>query len=175
MRKTLARIGLIGLAVLLAGTVAAVPSSKGSTDTAAAAPPGKTPSEVYQAECGSCHLAYPPALLPAASWQRLLGGLDDHFGENAELDPEMRAKLEGWLVEHAAESAGSKRGRKILRSLGGQVPLRISQTPYILRKHEDVRSSVFARPSVGSRAHCNACHAGAERGDFDDDRARIPK
>ncbi|NML15911.1 hypothetical protein [Azohydromonas caseinilytica] len=24
----------------------------------------------YRQECGSCHVAYPPGMLPAASWQR---------------------------------------------------------------------------------------------------------
>ena len=28
-------------------------------------------SEKYRSECASCHLAYPPALLPLASWRRL--------------------------------------------------------------------------------------------------------
>lgn len=26
----------------------------------------------YQQECSSCHVAYPPDMLPAASWQRLM-------------------------------------------------------------------------------------------------------
>ena len=34
----------------------------------------------YQQECAACHTAYPPGLLPAASWQRLMGGLGKHFG-----------------------------------------------------------------------------------------------
>jgi len=176
MQKSLTRIGLISVAVLLAGTmVAARASTDAAPPAAETAPAAKTPSETYRAECGSCHLAYPAGLLPKASWQRLLGRLDDHFGENAELDSELRAKVERWLVDNAAESGGSKRGRKILRSLGGERPLRISQTPYILEKHDDVKSSDFERPSVGSRANCIACHEGAERGDFDDDRVTIPK
>ena len=31
---------------------------------------------VWKAECGSCHIAYPPALLPAASWRAVMSGLD---------------------------------------------------------------------------------------------------
>lgn len=56
----------------------------------------------YQAECGACHLANPPGMLPVASWVRLLDGLADHFGENAELDPETRASLLSWLGKNAA-------------------------------------------------------------------------
>ena len=27
---------------------------------------------VYVEECGSCHMAYPPGLLPALSWQKIM-------------------------------------------------------------------------------------------------------
>lgn len=130
----------------------------------------------YRAECGSCHLAYPPGLLPAASWQRLLDGLDAHFGQNAELDAPTRTLLAGWLSKHAAESGENKRGQKILRSLGGEAPLRLSTTPYIVRKHRELSPAVLARPAVGSLANCTACHGeGAARGDFEEDRVRIPR
>ena len=37
----------------------------------------KTPAvfetdQIYNEECGACDMAYPPGLLPAKSWQRLL-------------------------------------------------------------------------------------------------------
>lgn len=44
-------------------------------------------SEKYRSECASCHLAYPPALLPLATWRRLLGSLDKHYGVDASLEP----------------------------------------------------------------------------------------
>ena len=40
----------------------------------------------WKAECGSCHVAYPAQLLPATSWQRLMKGLDKHFGTDASVD-----------------------------------------------------------------------------------------
>ena len=39
----------------------------------------------WKEECGSCHVAYPPQLLTAQNWQRLMGSLDKHFGSNAEI------------------------------------------------------------------------------------------
>ncbi|HPQ24397.1 MAG TPA: cytochrome C, partial [Gammaproteobacteria bacterium] len=49
--------------------------------------PGVAPVDnpLYLQECGSCHFAYQPGLLPARSWNNLMGGLENHFGENAEL------------------------------------------------------------------------------------------
>ncbi len=41
---------------------------------------------LYAAECGGCHFAYQPGLLPEASWRKMMGSLADHFGENAELE-----------------------------------------------------------------------------------------
>ena len=40
----------------------------------------------YRQECASCHTAYPPGMLPAASWQRIMTGLDKHYGTDAALD-----------------------------------------------------------------------------------------
>ncbi len=31
-------------------------------------------------ECGECHMAYHPGLLPTASRNRIMDGLADHFG-----------------------------------------------------------------------------------------------
>src|SRR5690606_14789629 len=39
--------------------------------------------ETWRSECGACHMAYPPGLLPWPVWRDMLAGLDDHFGENA--------------------------------------------------------------------------------------------
>ena len=40
----------------------------------------------YVQECGSCHVPYPPGLLPNESWQRLMANLPQHFGTDASLD-----------------------------------------------------------------------------------------
>ena len=40
----------------------------------------------YTLECASCHTAYPPGMLPARSWERLMAGLDRHYGSDASLD-----------------------------------------------------------------------------------------
>lgn len=129
----------------------------------------------YREECGSCHLAYPPGLLPSTSWGALLQGLDAHFGQNAELDPATRTELGQWLAANAAERGSHRKSAKVLRSLGGAAPLRLTDVPYLRRKHHEVRAAVFARPSIGSRANCSACHPGAERWDFDEDTVSIPK
>lgn len=130
--------------------------------------------ELYRSECGACHLAYPPGLLPARSWTALMGGLDDHFAQNAELDAATQGALTAWLVANSAETGSHPRSKKALRGVKDSTPSRISTLPYILRKHHELRSEVFERASVLSRANCGACHQGAEQWVFEEDRARIP-
>ncbi len=136
----------------------------------AAAAPSATEA-VYRKECGACHLAYPPHLLPAASWRRTMAGLERHFGQNAELDAETGAALEGWLVAGAADGGERRRADP---ALDAAAPLRISELPRFVRKHRKIDARVLSRPSIRSFANCGACHAGAKDWDFDDDGVKIP-
>jgi mono/diheme cytochrome c family protein len=133
-------------------------------------------NEQYRTECAACHMAYSPGLLPARSWEKMLGGLDDHFGDNAELDPETTAILRKYLVDNAADRVDYRRSAKINRSIGkNEVPLRISETPYFTAKHDEIPARMVKdNPKVKSFANCAACHTKAEQGDFNDHDVRIP-
>ncbi len=128
-------------------------------------------SPLYLEECGSCHMAYPPQLLPSASWQKLMLGLEDHFGENAELDKDTSQAIENYLVD--ANGSGSY--RKMLRNLGNKSPLRITELPYFMHEHDEIPSRfIQSNDKVSSLSQCNACHQTAERGQFDEDDVIIP-
>ena len=43
-------------------------------------PPVSDP--VVGEECGSCHLAFAPSMLPASAWKRMMGDLANHFGDD---------------------------------------------------------------------------------------------
>ena len=130
----------------------------------------------WQQECSACNTLYHPGLLPERSWRKLMGGLDKHFGENASLDKAAQAAITEFLAANAGDRGDARRARKIERSIGpGETPLRISDTPYMLAKHDEIRSEVWKRKSVASRANCGACHPGAERGDFEEHAVRIPR
>ncbi|MCJ7615974.1 MAG: diheme cytochrome c, partial [Desulfobacterales bacterium] len=92
----------------------------------------------YKEECEACHFAYQPELLPEASWMKILTNLDDHFGESIELDDDSRKTISDYLKSNSAESSSAKRAVKIMRSLGNQVPLRITDIPYIRKKHHEI-------------------------------------
>lgn len=151
-------------------------SHAGAPVPGAAAISGQGASEVYHKECGACHLAYPPRFLPKRSWEKIMATLDAHFGDNATLDEAIRSEVLAYAVGNSAENSPAKVSRKVLASLGeGDTPIRISDTPYFKRKHDEVRAEVFTRKAVGSPSNCPACHLTAEKGDFDEHKVKIPK
>ena len=134
-------------------------------------------NDTYKEECGACHFPYQPGLLPSASWKKLLApeALEDHFGENAELDEELRLQLLALLEKNAADTSYYKRSRKIMASLSGETPLRITEVPYIRRKHHEIPARLIKpNDKVKSLSYCDACHQQADKGIYDDDTVSIP-
>ena len=153
----------------LAKAIALLPLS-GALSAAWADAPGPTPPPLpqYQAECAACHLAYPPGLLPAASWQRLMAGLGRHFGTDASLDASTTRAISAWLAQHAGT----------YKRVNEEPPQdRISRSSWFLRKHNarEVSPEVWKRAAVGSPANCTACHAQADKGNFNEHDVKIPK
>jgi len=129
----------------------------------------------YMENCGACHFAYQPGLLPSGSWDKILNSLADHFGEDIDVDPESKTIIAKYLNANAADYSPAKLSAKIIKSIGNQTPLRITQISYIRRKHHELQRSVFKRKSIGSLSNCLACHTTAEKGIYDDDSVTIPK
>lgn len=132
------------------------------------------PNAAYEKECGACHLAYHPSLLPAASWSLVMAGLAEHFGEDASLGDAATREIEAWLVANAAETWDTEAANRF-RLVDPAHPTRITETPYWRRKHEAVEAAVFARKSIRGKANCLACHRDAPTGRFDDQAIAIPK
>jgi len=118
--------------------------------------------DLTRTECSECHMAYPPGLLPAASWQAIMGSLSDHFGEDASLAPEAVTEITGYLV---ANAGGPRRGDDPAHPAP-----RISEAPWFQREHR-ARTFEWAQttPTIGSISNCAGCHRSAERGYFEDD------
>ncbi len=130
----------------------------------------------YRSECGGCHFAYQPGLLPAAAWQRVMGSLDQHFGDDASLEPALADELLVYLESNAADRNDRVRSRAFAaQPLRGEGPPRITRTAYFQRKHDEVPTRyVTGNPKVGSFSNCQACHQGADQGDFNEHRVNIP-
>ena len=133
-------------------------------------------NELYLEECGDCHFAYPPGLLPARGWDELIRGLDDHFGDDAELMDEDLPVILDYLVQHAAETSPRRRAVQVTRSVpSSSTPIRISEVPYIKQAHEPVpKEWIDDNPKVEGRANCDACHPDADKGYYNDANVEIP-
>ncbi len=132
-------------------------------------------NKLYKKTCGACHFAYQPGLLPERSWKKLMDSPGAHPGGALSLDDSTKEKIRKYLVHNCAENSPSKRSGNMLATIdSGRTPLRISEVPYIKRKHNEIRPDVFKRKSVNSRGNCIACHRKAGLGVYDHD-AVIPK
>jgi hypothetical protein len=122
----------------------------------------------YQQECAACHMAYPPGMLPAASWQHLMGSLKQHYGTDASLDEASARAIGDWLQRHAGT----------YKRVSEAPPQdRITNSAWFLRKHRahEVPPEVWKRPAVGSAANCAACHPQAADGRFNEHDIKIPR
>lgn len=168
-------IGVLGVTVAVSVLTFSMPSRDARGDGGEHALP-KLVHKAWQQECASCHIAYAPSMLPKASWQRIMSGLDQHFGENASLDPATQADILRFLEANAADAATTRMGRRVMQGLDAKAaPLRITETRWFVRKHDEISRTTWARKSIGSASNCAACHRQAEQGVFDEDSVRIPK
>jgi hypothetical protein len=128
-------------------------------------------NDAYRKECGACHFAYLPGFLPARSWNRVMDGLGNHFGESVQLAPELGTSLRAYLIDNAADKVPEKGPAVLLERLDpNKAPLRITQVPLIYRQHLVVRSvlktNTHAKELVQGITNCDTCHEKAADGQF---------
>jgi nitrate/TMAO reductase-like tetraheme cytochrome c subunit len=117
----------------------------------------------YRAECGSCHVAYPPALLGAEAWRAIMQELNQHFGTDASVSDEKRAEITAYL----AGASGGKRS--------AATTLRITESQWFRKEHAEIAATTWKLPAVKSAANCEACHRQANSGDFSERNIRVPR
>ena len=120
----------------------------------------------YRQECATCHLAYPPGMLPAASWQRILSNMSHHFGTDASLDADSIKQISTWLAAHSSGDAGAH---------VAPPEDRITRSTWFRQEHAEASASVWKRPMVRSASNCAACHTHAEQGNFDEHFILLPQ
>ena len=120
----------------------------------------------YAQECASCHIAYQPGALPAASWRHLMQNLPRHFGTDASVDPATLKQLSAWLEANAGTWK---------RVAEAPPQDRITQAAWFQRKHHEVPAASWKAAAVKSPSNCAACHPRAEQGEFDEHAVRIPR
>lgn len=125
--------------------------------------PANTPA-AYKTECGSCHTAFPPALLAASDWRRTMAGLDKHFGTDASVDARTHAALLAFLERQAGRRAASP----------GTAEPRFTTGAWFVREHREVPPRVWKDPKVMGPTNCAACHKGADQGRYGERELSVP-
>ena len=120
----------------------------------------------YQQECAACHVAYPPGMLPGASWKRVMGSLSKHYGTDASLDAASIREISGWLLAHAGT----------YKRVSEEPPQdRITRSQWFVRKHREVDPQIWKQAAVKSAANCAACHTAADKGSYRESELQFPK
>ena len=136
----------------------------------------KEKNAAYENACASCHMLYMPSLLPARSWKKMMNQLDDHFGDNAEMNAKEATEISTYLQENAGDRVDNYYADAMTNLLKeDETPLRISDTAYYKLLHDTVHPSmVMGNPKVTSFGRCDACHREAIGGRFNKYSAQIP-
>jgi hypothetical protein len=113
----------------------------------------------YGEECASCHVAYPPQLLTAQGWQRVMTQLDRHYGVDASVTPARRAAIADFLQRSASNRD---------KHAPTEASARLSRTSWFASEHGPTP------PAKTSFADCAACHTAAERGDYSERGLKLP-
>ncbi len=156
---------LAAIALLAAGGVAL-----GADDRFVKEKPGSmngflpVKNEQYLKECGACHFAYLPGLMPARDWEAVMTTLDKHFGENVQLAQPTRAALLRYLTDNADNIPASHTTR------------RITAIPYVAFKHTVVKEAISRNFAIAVRklTNCQQCHTEIENGSIGIHELYIP-
>jgi hypothetical protein len=121
------------------------------------------PDPTYVSECGSCHVPYPPRMLPSESWKILLGGLGKHFDVDASLDEAALNAVSNFVLNNARRASSKEI----------TPPTRITTSRWFLHEHDEISEAVWKQ--IKSKAKCEACHTNAQQGRFSEHELKLPK
>ncbi len=120
----------------------------------------------WRTECASCHTAYPPALLAANDWKRVMLSLNKHYGSDASVTPQEVQEISQFLVANA-----STKGSQHVSPVD---PPRMTKTAWFERKHRKVPLAAWSDTRIKSAANCVACHTQAAKDSFSENDISVP-
>jgi hypothetical protein len=112
-------------------------------------------NSAWRSECSACHIAFPPALLAADDWGKIMLRLDKHYGAEASLDATTRDGIAAYLARNAGGGSHSSAAGS-----DSELP-RITSSDWFLRKHGSA-IRLWRKGKVKSLADCAACHKGPD-------------
>jgi hypothetical protein len=132
-------------------------------------------NQLFLQECGTCHFAYQPGLLPRRSWIKMMSNLENHFGVDASLDEADNKKLLAYMVKNASDNSRRYRSKIITKYIKpNTTPLRMTQTYYFKLSHSGLKKAMILKYAGGHITECIKCHPKANQGLYNDEYIRIP-
>ena len=164
----------IALPFILFGSALSVPNSV-LTQSIHQPVSYKSEHPLFYEECTTCHILYPPHLLPDRSWTKMMGTLEDHFGDDASLEKEDTQAILDYLVAHSAQQSSQEAAYKISQSIRKKDIIAITESPYWKRRHQEIDKTIFKQKNIAKASNCKACHGAFESGLLHDKDIAIPK
>lgn len=128
--------------------------------------------EMTRAECGDCHMVFPPNRLNQEGWRKIMRGLSDHFGEDATIAADKVQHIEDFYTSKAwdaKETYPSKLRAKAWIKKGVIDPIRITETPEWNHEHSKPSYKQMVKGTGYDRgANCIKCHKDAEYGRYEE-------
>ncbi len=105
-----------------------------------------------------------------------MGGLGDHFGENAELDEGDLSTIRNFLLNNSAGRVNYGLPNKLMAAQAEHpLPMRITEMRYFVHEHSELPKMVVEdNPKVKSFSNCSSCHQRAKQGLYDGRDVHIP-
>jgi hypothetical protein len=131
----------------------------------------------YVKECGACHFAYSPGLLPARSWELHMSRLEKHFGETVTLSAPAHAAITRYLTENAADRSPYNGSKVLMERIDpNRAPYRMMDIPLYREMHRIILEVISNKTKVKVRTltNCNACHQWAPEGSFGTSELFVP-
>ena len=127
-----------------------------------------TRDTIHINSCGSCHLPYSPGLLPVKSWQGIMAGLANHFGEKVELSDDNLNHILAYLEKFALVPGQQTVMGQLAGELPADPPLRITELPVFRELHANA-AELMALEALDRSAltSCDSCHRAAASHIFD--------
>jgi hypothetical protein len=107
----------------------------------------------WREECGSCHMAYPPAMLSSVEWLHIMTGLEQHFGSNAGLEADKRQEIEDFLDRYGIGQGTPPASRELPR---------ISTRAWFIDKHRGA-IRLWKQGRLKTLSDCLSCHKAADQ------------
>lgn len=106
----------------------------------------------WRTECGACHTAFPPGLLPKGEWMEIMAQLGQHYGVDASLEARAQQEITDYLRRNGASAALYSHSDELARITSGEL---------FMDKHRGA-IRLWLKGKVKSLSDCATCHKSSE-------------